>query len=277
PILSAMAAERAGVDLVFLASHPRVVRAASRRPTIIPVELEGHDTLHEDHLKLLSKHVERVDAIAVGMGLSTSSDAEKALAGLLDLALKLGKKVVLDADALKLLPRVVEYSRLSGAVLTPHDKEFELLFGEKVPEASRLFERARAAFRAAHRLGPGSVILLKGPVDVMASASRVRLNKTGAPVMSVGGTGDVLAGLVAGLIAKGMDTFDAACVAAYVNGAAGALAYRDLGDSATALDVLKRVPLVLKDPIATARHAIVYRRVNVSPQPVSPGAATPSG
>jgi NAD(P)H-hydrate epimerase len=92
-------------------------------------------------------------------------------------------------------------------------------------------------------------ILLKGRIDVIADSRRCKLNRTGNAGMSVGGTGDVLAGQVVGLLSRGIDPFNAARIAAYVNGAAGDLAYLTLGFSLLATDVIDRIPFVLKQQL----------------------------
>jgi hydroxyethylthiazole kinase-like uncharacterized protein yjeF len=154
------------------------------------------------------------------------------------------------------------------AVLTPHDAEFEKLFGRRPAPVTCIPGRVRDAAEASTTAW-GATVLLKGPVDVVAEPSRARLNRTGAPSMSAGGTGDVLAGLTAAMLAKGLEPFHAASVAAYVNGAAGALAYRELGDSANALSVVERIPRVLSSPLEAAGEALVYRRL-----PLRSGCAT---
>jgi NAD(P)H-hydrate epimerase len=95
----------------------------------------------------------------------------------------------------------------------------------------------------------GFTILLKGRIDVIADGNRCKLNRTGNAGMSVGGTGDVLAGEVAGLLSRGVAPFDAARMAAFVNGAAGDLAYQTLGFSLLATDVIDQVPIALKEQL----------------------------
>ncbi len=261
PILAAMAAEAGGVDLVFLASNRATIEAAmSKRPTLVPVKLED-PYLAPHHIDRLRPYIMRVDAIAIGMGLGVKPETGRALALVLDEARRHQKPVVVDADGLKLL-HMVGLDRLQGvlAVLTPHDGEFEKLFGKKPSPVTCMPERIQDAAEAA-TAAYGSVVLLKGPVDVIASPTRARLNKTGAPSMSAGGTGDILAGLVAAMLAKKLDPFDAAGIAAYVNGAAGSLAYSEKGDAATALDVLEKIPLVLHEPASFAKEAVLYRRL----------------
>jgi ADP-dependent NAD(P)H-hydrate dehydratase / NAD(P)H-hydrate epimerase len=92
----------------------------------------------------------------------------------------------------------------------------------------------------------GSTVLLKGAVDIISNGRKVRLNSTGNPGMTVGGTGDCLAGLVAGLMAQGHDGFEAAFLGAFLNGRAGDLAAEFYGYNFTATDLLKFVPEAFK-------------------------------
>jgi NAD(P)H-hydrate epimerase len=258
-----LGAEAAGVDLVYIASVEDVVKAATTlRPTLIPVRLEG-ENLHTEHVDTIKPVLERVDAIALGMGLGTREETKEAIEIILQLAREAKKPVVIDADGIKLLSRI-GLDALQGieAVLTPHDAEFARLFGERPAPVTCIPRRIEDAADAATR-AYGATILLKGPVDVIAEPTRARLNKTGAPSMSAGGTGDVLAGLVAALLAKGVPRFHAASVAAYLNGAAGAAAYREKGDAATTTDLLGKIPEMLTSPETYAKDAVIYRRVDL--------------
>ncbi|NOZ89057.1 MAG: NAD(P)H-hydrate epimerase, partial [Crenarchaeota archaeon] len=166
PIIAGLAAEAAGVDLVFIASTPNVAAAAASRPTLIPVRLEGHPSLHPDHLGRLLPLLQRVDAVAVGMGLGSRSETIEAVEKLVEEARRLGKPVVVDADALKAAgerPSILQGPR---TVATPHDREYERAFGEAPPPVTCIPERVAAAARAA-RSRQGLVVLLKGPVDVV--------------------------------------------------------------------------------------------------------------
>ena len=107
-------------------------------------------------------------------------------------------------------------------------------------------ERARVVGEWSRRLG--AVILLKGRVDVVSSPSgTVRLNETGNPGMTVGGTGDVLAGVLASLVAQGMDAFNAACCAAFINGYAGDMLLQEKGYAFTALELAEKIPYAIRD------------------------------
>lgn len=222
PFLAGMAALRAGADIVRVASPAYV-----ENPDLIHVPLSGR-AIGEEHLPLLLPLVEKADVVLCGNGLGTEShEVVTALAGH-------AKRLVLDADALRTpLPAAQE------TIYTPHAAEFVRAFGR--PLLSSHHDRA-VAVRGA--VPEGAAVLLKGAVDIISDGGRVRFNRTGCPAMTVGGTGDVLAGLTAGLFCR-LPAFEAACVAAYANGIAGeaAAAGRDAGMTAT--EMLARIPEVL--------------------------------
>ncbi len=175
----------------------------------------------------------RITACLVGPGNGVSSSTrELALA-----ALRSGKPVVLDADALTVFEDTTSMlnDAISGpCVLTPHDGEFTRLFdtsGDKV---------ARVRRAAAHS---GSVVVLKGADTVIAAPDgRAVINENAPPDLATGGSGDVLAGFVTGLMAQGQSPFDAACTAVWLHGAAAAA----FGPGLVADDIIETLPVVLR-------------------------------
>jgi NAD(P)H-hydrate epimerase len=131
-------------------------------------------------------------------------------------------------------------------VLTPHAGEYAILAGRKLPE--NLEERVNQVQETAAELR--AVVLLKGQVDVVCDAKRVKLNFTGNPGMTVGGTGDVLSGIVGALLAQKTDPFEAAVAGAFVNGAAGDFAADNIGYHLVATDLLEWIPRVLDNPMS---------------------------
>ncbi|TAJ43661.1 NAD(P)H-hydrate dehydratase [Methanofollis fontis] len=212
PFLAGMAALRAGADIVRVAS-PVYVPC----PDLIHVPLSG-TLVGEEHSDLLIPIAERADVVLCGNGLGPGSHGVvKALA-------PHAKKLVIDADALRTpLPAGAE------TIYTPHAAEFRRAFGRPLPAGMR--ERAETVRDAAPE---DSAILLKGAVDIISDGRRVRFNRSGCPAMTVGGTGDVLAGVAAALFCR-LPAFEAACAAAHANGLAGerAAGGRDAGLIAT--------------------------------------------
>lgn len=221
PYLTALAALRSGADLVRVASPVYLPY-----PDLIHERLKG-DRIGEEHLPRLIALAEQVDVVVCGNGLGTESHGV-----VRDLAPHC-HRLVLDADALRIpLPSG------KNTIYTPHAGEFQRMTGKTLPPD--LPERARRVKKAAD----GGVILLKGQTDVISDGRRVRFNRTGGPGMTVGGTGDVLAGVTAALFCR-LPSFEAACVAAYGNGKAGEAAQAEYGDGMTASDLLEWIPVVL--------------------------------
>ena len=116
---------------------------------------------------------------------------------------------------------------------------------KKIPE--ELWEAAELVKETASR--KQATILLKAPVDIISDGEKVRFNRTGNPAMTSGGTGDVLAGIVGGFLAMGIKPFEAAVAGAFLNGAAGDLAYKRKGPHLTATDLLAEIPALIENPM----------------------------
>ncbi len=245
PALVALAALRTGVDLVYVAAPEKTAQAlSSMSPDLITVKLEGAH-LNEDNLSDLRIFIERVDAVAFGPGLGLHSETKKAVKEVVNAVEAAGKPLLLDADALKAF---ADFKRKLKApmVLTPHAGEYAVLTGRKLPED--LQSKASEVQKTATRLG--AVILLKGAADVVSDGKRVKLNYTGNPGMTVGGTGDVLSGIVAAFLAQHADPFEAAVAGAFVNGAAGDFVFEETGPHMVATDLITWIPQVLNDPMS---------------------------
>jgi ADP-dependent NAD(P)H-hydrate dehydratase / NAD(P)H-hydrate epimerase len=164
--------------------------------------------------------------------------------------------VVLDADGLFAFAgqaaRLAE--RRAGLVVTPHAGEFGRLVGMSAEDATAdRVGHARAAARECR-----CAVLFKGAPTVVAEpGGRVRVSPTGGPALSTGGTGDVLTGTIAALLARGLEPEDAAAVGAYVHGMAGDLAALRTGEGTTASDVLASLPVAfarLSHPVSVTER-----------------------
>lgn len=238
PFLCASGAMRAGVDLVFIAVPASIagpIRSLS--PDFIVVPLPDGKLTRGNVSKLLA-WVKDVDVYAVGPGLGPQNPEQVAHA--LNEVKGEGRGLVVDADALR--PQVLPSIKGTRSVVTPHAREFERLFGVELPRdlEGRLGTVAECAKKWS------VTVLLKGPTDVVSDGDRTGTNDTHSPSMTVGGTGDVLTGVTAGLLAKGVAPFDAACAAAFVNGAAGLQAEKEFGMHIAASDVANRIANVMK-------------------------------
>jgi len=225
PALSAMAALRAGADLVTVAAPASVSDTiAGFSPNLIVRGL-SEEHLSPDDLPALRDLVPRHDVVVVGMGLGRHPETQEALAKIIP---ECGR-VVMDADAL--LPGIP----LKG-IITPHESEFRRVSTIKVPPG-RVQNETLMSFARDMNL----TILLKGKVDLITDGQIVRGNATGNAGMTVGGTGDVLAGITGAFRCKA-SSLRAAVAAAFVNGTAGDLAFEKKGYSLLATDVIENIP-----------------------------------
>lgn len=246
PAMAALAALRAGCDLAYVtAPEPAANIVASYSPTLIVYKIRG-DMLAQGHVDEVLGFIRgRAESVVVGPGIGLHEETRGFTLSLVKRLVdgEAGVKgVVIDADALKHISGEGMDLR-ARVVLTPHAGEASRILGKRVGEG--LEERIEAAVEISRRYN--CVTLLKGPVDVVSSPTGdFRLNKSGSPGMSTGGTGDVLSGVLSTLIARGVGLFDAACVAAYVCGKAGELASSLYGERITALDVIDRIPEAFK-------------------------------
>ncbi len=245
PTLVALGAMRTGVDLAYVAAPRRTALAiSSMSPDLITIKLEG-EHLNPENVSTLETYFEKVDAVAAGPGLGLHQETVKAVKALVELADHYKKPLLLDADGLKTFAEFKR--RLSGPlVLTPHAGEYTILTGGKPPED--LVARVENVQKAAARLG--AVILLKGAVDIISDGKRVKMNFSGNPSMTVGGTGDVLSGVVSAFLAQKADPFESAVAGAFINGAAGDFAFEQRGNHIVATDLIEWIPKVMNDPMS---------------------------
>ena len=270
--LASSAAARAGAGLVTLAAG-RSILAAARTPevTLLPLPEADWGTLGEAAATELFKHLEGYTALLVGPGLGKEEATGKFFQRLLGLEASAKARarvgfrtlsgepkgeekepertdlpaLVIDADGLNLLAQIEDWhERLpkGKAVLTPHPGEMKRLLDKEELDGDSI----AAAREAAERWG--QVVVLKGATSVIASPEgRVVVHAQGNPALATAGTGDVLAGTIAALLAQGLTPFDAAVLGVYLHGAAGALVREEFGDmGAIASDLLPKLPKAAK-------------------------------
>ena len=246
PALLGLAALRSGVDLVTIAAPAEAAKIISSfSPDLITVKLPCED-LEPASLALVGEELKRCEAVAIGSGLGTLPQTHDAVIGLAKtLAEKFPRLPALfDADGLKAVASERSLLKNPKWVLTPHAREFELLTGSDLPTDVK--GRVDHVALAAKELS--CVILLKSHVDVIASPDgEVVLNRTGNPGMTVGGTGDVLAGIVGAFLAQGVEPFKAALAGAFVSGRAGDLCLKEKGYEFVASDVIEKLPEVFRE------------------------------
>ncbi len=235
--LAARAGLRIGAGLVTIATAPHAVADyATYLPAVLTTALDRAG----DFAAYLDDPRRRAVLLGPGYGV------DKKTYGHVLTALALGKRVCLDADALtvfrgragELFAAIAANAESGGgAVLTPHEGEFARLFPD-LTEGSKL-DRAREAARRS-----GGVVLIKGPDTVIASPDgRAAINANAPPDLATGGSGDVLAGLTAGLLVQEVPPFESAAIAAWIHGRAAA----EFGPGLIADDLPDAVPGVLRD------------------------------
>jgi len=239
PILSSLAALKCGTDLVYT-SVPKInvtpTRAISPNLIVIPL-VDQKFTLGAVN-KLIGALPRNLHSATIGMGLAIQerNSLLHFVKSLLD------RDVRLSLDASALIPEVLPLLANKNVVVTPHAGEFKRLFGD-VPSNSKN-ERIKQVEKKAKEFG--ITVLLKGATDIVSNGSTTYLNEKKTPAMTVGGTGDVLSGLVAGLLSNNRNPLESAAAATFINGLAGKSAQKRLGLHMTSMDLLDEIPLVMK-------------------------------
>ena len=249
PALVALAALRTGVDLTYVAAPEKAANAiAAMSPSLITVKLKGSH-LHPPNTSVLKGYLQTSTAVVMGPGLGVHEETKLAVKETMKLVGEAHLPLLLDADGLKAFAEFQE-DRIEciprPLVLTPHAGEYEILTGRAL--AKDLNQRVSDVQRTAQTLG--TTILLKGPVDVISNGKRVKLNFTGNPGMTVGGTGDVLSGIVGALLAQGANSFDAAVAGAFISGASGDFVRYKKGYHMVPTDIIEWIPRVMENPMS---------------------------
>ena len=205
-------------------------------PTVV-AHRQGGRSLSPAEPEELTPLLVRASALLIGNGLGREPGAHEAAQQAFSLALEVGVPVIVDADAIAALAEQLRTLPVGDAqvLITPHRGEARNLLGA-TPDEEMLHAFAR----------PDRVLLAKGPVDLISDGRRWQRNARGNPRLAVGGTGDVLAGLAAGLVARGACTFDAARMAVLWLTEAGDELWPERGPTYDALDVIERLPTTLR-------------------------------
>ncbi|NIM25965.1 MAG: NAD(P)H-hydrate dehydratase [Nitrosopumilaceae archaeon] len=239
PILSSISALRCGTDLVYT-SVPKINVSATRAisPNLIVLPLVDQKLTKGAVRKLLGAIPRNLDSATIGMGLAIQ---EKNSLLLLIKSL-LDRDVRLSLDASALIPEILPLLADKNVVVTPHAGEFKRLFGIAPPTS----KKERVTLVEKHAKENGITILLKGATDVISNGKKTFLYTKKIPAMTVGGTGDVLSGLTAGMLAKNRNPLESAAAATFINGLAGKAVQKKLGLHMTSIDLLDEIPNVMK-------------------------------
>ncbi len=233
PALAGLAAYRVGVDLVHFAV-PNTIKdvVAGFSPSFIVHPLEG-SKLVEDHVDKLLDLSEKCDAVILGPGIGDGDSTKKACREFIE---RVEKPLVIDADGLKSAAENPE-SLSKNTVITPHSGEIQMF--DEGSESMELADKLAKKYDI--------TVILKGETDYITNGVRSKENDFGGPAMTVGGTGDTLAGVVGGLLSKRMSSFDAARLGIFITCRAGELAFQDFSWGLMPEDISERIPDVFKD------------------------------
>jgi ADP-dependent NAD(P)H-hydrate dehydratase len=246
-ILTGRGALRGGAGLVRVACPANVQDVvAGGHPCYTTIGIRQHTdgTFGEGTAGELVELARAADVAAVGPGLGQGESVSAFVRGLVGGLPEL--PIVLDADGLNAVAPFAEGfpGRAEPLILTPHPGEFARLLGVPVAEVVEKRDLLAVAFAAQ----TGVVLLLKGANTLVTDGKRLYRNTTGNPGMATGGSGDVLTGVIAGLVAQGLSAFDAAALGAHVHGRAGDLAATQLGQTAlVATDILDHLPAAFRE------------------------------
>src|SRR3989344_7096244 len=223
--LAGLAALRTCCDVVTIAAPEKVAWTINRfSPDLITYKIKG-SAFSIKNAKEMVKYADKFDAVLIGNGIT-----KKAGKFCQYFLRKSHKLKVIDADALKSMA----FKEVHNSILTPHESELEtmLINSNKeflIPKLKEANAREKAEIlqgNLRYFLQNDNVLLVKGSTDIIISRNKISFNRTGNQGMTKGGTGDVLAGLAVGFLAKSQDLFKSAAAAAYINGLVGDLLFK---------------------------------------------------
>jgi NAD(P)H-hydrate epimerase len=233
PALAAQAALRAGADLVRVACPESIAREVQGFSENLIVRPFDGERLVPGTVPQLLRLADEHDSVILGPGLGDDDATIEAVRQFLS---EYDGRAVVDADALRAVPGV---ETVASLICTPHQGELTRMGGETDADW-----RTRADLVTEFAADLGQTLLVKGPYDVVSDGERTRVNRTGNPGMTVGGTGDVLAGVTGALLAT-HDPTAAAAMGAYVTGNAGDRVVDEQGYGLVATDLLDRIPTAM--------------------------------
>ncbi len=238
--LAAMGALRSGAGLVYL-GVPECIYAIEAvkltEPVVFPLPDDGSG-YSQGAVEPIEHHLGKMDSVLFGCGSGRSDGATAVLRSVLT---SFQGAIVLDADGINLLAahKDLVRERTAPTILTPHEGEFFRIYGEKP------LDRIACAVALAKELG--AIVLLKGHETVITDGNVAYVNPTGNPGMAVGGSGDVLAGMIVSLLGQGLAPLEAAACGAWLHGAAGDICEKEIGQyGMLPTDMLQVLPRLLK-------------------------------
>ena len=260
PAMSGLAALRTGADLVYITTPKNAAKAITSflpiliKPkklaketsklslNLIVKELKNDELLTIEDIEIIESYLPKSDSIIIGPGLGSDVQTKNAVKEIIKKSVKLKKSLVIDADAIQVVGKNPEIIKDSKAVITPHSGEFKELTNVKLDE--NIEKRKQIVKNWAKKLGV--TILLKGSIDIVSNGEDTKLNEIHNQAMTVGGTGDVLAGIIGSLLSKNVTPFNAARAGVFINGCSGNNAFKKYSYGLLATDIINEIPNVLK-------------------------------
>lgn len=242
PILAGLGALYSGADLVYLyVPECNFDSTRSMYPDFIVRKFPG-ECLMERHTEKIIELGKKCDSVLLGPGLGKNEASVEAVQTILK---ELHIPTVLDAEAMLALKKFEQFPLQQRMVITPHQNEFQNLIDREV-KVSENDPKSLVLLRSI-AMDLHISVVVKGRIDYVASEEgQVETNNTGNAGMTVGGTGDVLAGVIASFMAQGLEGFDAARVGVYVTGKAGDLLAKQKGHCYSASDVAMTLPYAIR-------------------------------
>ena len=238
--LAATGALRSGAGLVYLAVPESIYAIEACKLTeaiVLPLPDEG-GTIAMSALPEIRRLLPKMDAVLIGCGLGQSEGTRAVLETVLR---EFSGPVVVDADGINLLAKHMDIlrERHASTILTPHAGEFVRIGGDN--KADRVSETLRFAMKY------GCILLLKGHETVISDGKETYVNQTGNPGMAVGGSGDVLSGIIVSLLGQGIEPLKAAACGAWLHGKAGDICAEEIGQyGMLPTDLVEVLPRLLK-------------------------------
>ncbi|MFX1297134.1 MAG: NAD(P)H-hydrate dehydratase [Promethearchaeota archaeon] len=241
PALAGLAALRTGADLVNIAapsSVSNIIRNYS--PDLIVRDLPC-DYLSTKAIKPLETLIKWASGVIIGPGLGLEPETLEAILIILEKICELNIPVLVDADAIKAMAQKNKILSSVPGVITPHFGEYKILTGIDLSKIRDSYKRLQIVQKSAQELG--ITLLVKGKEDFISDGKNSKINRTGCPAMTVGGTGDILSGIVGCLLAQNFSPFRAANAGAFINGLSGEYAAEKyFGPHIVASDLVDFIP-----------------------------------
>ena len=237
PALCGLAALRCGIDLVTIATLKKVGFAINTiSPDLIVKKFKKYDS---DAISNITQIADSFDVVLIGNGLGKDNvDFAKEIIESINKKYP-EKKLVIDADGIHAM-KTAKLKNTKNIILTPHKKEFEYLTGLNQKDKNKINVDVASFVKDFD-----GIIVIKGNYDLIAQKEKLKENTTGNSGMTVGGTGDVLAGIISALFCFCDDGFSCACVGTYICGKAGDMAFLESSYGMIASDLIENIPSCL--------------------------------